>query len=284
MNGSVRSSAGLVWRHQGVVWWIFAVNLVLAFLGSLPMRATLSTILDHSLESAKLVTGFDVGAFGMLMQRPEVRVRSLALGAVGASLIFMLYLLFIDGGVFTVFLEDRKLSRAEFFEDTGLYFWRMLRLALYSTVPFGMLVAANNGIADYVRRLSSDAPQERLGFFVNVGSKLVILLLALLVRLWFDLAQARVVRDNERRVFGTLLHSFKLAFTFGLYARYLGIGLLASAMFVGGVGIWVYLPHSSIVASFVVLELVTITQIVSRLWLKATSARWIGLQAETISR
>jgi hypothetical protein len=220
----------------------------------------------------------------MLMQRPELRVRPLASGAVGASLIFLLYLLFIDGGVFTVFLEDRKLSRAEFFEDAGLYFWRMLRLALYSTVPFGLLVAVNNEIADYVRRLSSDAPQERLGFFVNVGSKLVILLLALLVRLWFDLAQAQVVRDNERRVLGTLMQSLKLAFTLRLYAKYLGIGLLAAVMFVSGVGIWVYLPHSSVMASFVVLEFVTITQIASRLWLKAISARWVGLQTATISR
>ena len=30
-------------------------------------------------------------------------------------------------------------------------------------------------------------------------------------------------------------------------------------------------------ASFLVLELVTITQIASRLWLKAASARWVAL-------
>ena len=70
MNGSVRSSAGLVWRHQRLVWWIFAVNLVLAWLSSLPARATLSTVLDHSLESAKLVTGFDIGTFVLLLERP----------------------------------------------------------------------------------------------------------------------------------------------------------------------------------------------------------------------
>jgi hypothetical protein len=154
----------------------------------------------------------------------------------------------------------------------------MLRLALYSIVPFGMLVAADNDIAGYARRLSTDAPQERLGLIVNVGSKLIVLLLALLVRLWFDLAQAQVVRDDERDVFGTLLHSFKLAFTSGLYVKYLGIGSFAAVTFAAGVGMWVYLPHPATGASFVVLELVTIAQIASRLWLKAASARWVGLQ------
>ena len=89
-----------------------------------------------------------------------------------------------------MYLEDRKLSRAEFFENAGLFFWRMVRLALYSVVPSALLMAVNSGIARLAGRLSSDAPPDRLGFFVNIGGKLVIVVLALFVRLWFDLAQA----------------------------------------------------------------------------------------------
>ncbi len=278
MNGGVRSSAGLVWRHQRLVWWIFVVNLVIAWLSSLPARVTLGAVLDHSLESAKLVTGFDVGTLMLLLRRPDVSPRTLASGIAGAGLIFLFYLLLIDGGVFRVFLEDRKLSRAEFFESAGLFFWRMVRLALYSAVPFGLLIAANLGIVSYAEKLSNNAPQERLGFFVNVGSKLVIVVVALFVRLWFDLAQARVVRDDERGLCRTLWRSLKLAFGSGrLYASYIGIGLFAAVTFGVGIAVWVFLPHSASGASFLVLELVTITQIASRLWLKAASARRIAL-------
>jgi hypothetical protein len=278
MNGSVRSSAGLIWRHQRLVWWIFAVNLVIAWLGSLSVRATLGAVLDHSLESAKLVRGFDIGTVVLMLERPDVSPRALAPGAIGAALVFLVYLLFIDGGVFAVFLDDRKLSRAEFFENAGLFFWRMARLALYSLVPFGLLAAAHGGIHDYAGKLATDAPQERLGFFVDVAAGLVIVVLALFVRLWFDLAQARVVKDNEQKVFGTLWRSLKLAFRSGrLYAGYFGIGLFAAATFGVGIWIWVYLPHAATGASFLVLELVTITQIASRLWLKAASARWVAL-------
>jgi hypothetical protein len=278
MNGSVRSSAGLVWRHQRLVWWIFAVSLVLAWLGSLTTRAVLSSVLDHSLESAKLVTGFDISTMVLMLARPDVSMRALAPGAVGATLVFLIYLLFIDGGVFAVFLDDRKLSRAEFFENAGLFFWRMVRLALYSLVPFALLAAAHSAINKFAGKLSNDAPQERLGFFVNVAGLLLILLVALFVRLCFDLAQAHIVRDNERRLLGTLWNSIKLSFHSGkLYASYVGIGLFATIMFAIGIGIWIYLPHSAMAASFVVLELVTVIQIASRLWMKAASARWVAL-------
>lgn len=278
MNGSVRSSAEMVWHHQRLVWWIFAVNLVIAWLSSLSVRATLSTILDHSLESAKLVKGFDISTLILLAQRPDVSLRALAPGAIGATLVFVVYLLFIDGGVFAVFLDDRKLSRAEFFENAGLFFWRMVRLASYSVVPFGLLAAAHGGMHTYAEKLASDAPQERLGFLVSLGANLAIALAALFVRLWFDLAQARVVKDNEHRVLAALGSSLALAFRSGkLYAGYIGIGLFAATTFAIGVGLLISLPHSAISASFLILELVTITQIASRLWLKAASARYVAL-------
>jgi hypothetical protein len=284
MNGSVRSSAGLVWRHQRLVWWVFAVNLILAWLSSLSVRATLSPVLDHSLESAKLVTGFDISTLGIMLERPDVSMRSLAPGAAGAALVFLVYLLFIDGGVFAVFLDDRRLSRAEFFENAGLFFWRMVRLGLYSLLPFGLLAAVNGGLSNFARTLASEAPQEWLGLFAKVAGTLVLFVLALFVRMWFDLAQARVVRDNEHRVLRVLMHSLMLAFRSGkLFAKYIGIELFAAATFGVGVGIWMYLPHSATGASFLVLELVMLLQIASRLWLKAASARRVSLLASEVA-
>jgi hypothetical protein len=276
MGGSVGSAAGLVWRHRRLLWWIAAVNLALAWLGSLAVRATLSAVLDHSLESAKLVTGFDVSTLVLLLERPEVQMRSLAPGALEAAAIFLLFMLTIDGGLLTVYLQDRKLSREEFFGNCGRFFWRMARLALYSLAPFGLLMAAGAAVGGYAGRLANDAPQERLGWAVNVASKLAIVLLALLLRLWFDLAQARVVQGDEPRILRELLRSFKPAFRSGLYAKYLGIVALAAASMAVGIWVWLRLPHGAMMASFVVLELVTIAQIASRLWLKAASARWVA--------
>jgi hypothetical protein len=155
----------------------------------------------------------------------------------------------------------------------------MLKLALYSVVPFGLLAAASGAISGYAEKLSNDAVPERLGFFVQATGTLAIVAVALFVRLWFDLAQAQVVRDNEYAVLRLLPRSLKFAFRSGkLFARYLAIALFSIAAFGVGVSVWWYLPHSAIAANLLVLELVTVTQIASRLWLKAASARWVALQ------
>jgi hypothetical protein len=230
------------------------------------------------MESAKLVNGFDLSTLLLMLERPDISTRGLVPAAIMASVIFLTYLVFIDGGVFTVLLDDRKLSRAEFFENAGLFFWRMVRLTLSSLVPFGLLAAAYSGMTNYADKLADNASPDRLGFFVNVASALVIAVAALFVRMWFDLTQARVVRDNERRLAAALLRSLKLAFHSGrLFASYIGIGLFAAATFSIGAGTWVFLPHRAMGASFVLLELVTIAQIASRIWLKAASARWVAL-------
>jgi hypothetical protein len=278
MYGSVRSAWGLLWRHQRLLWWIFAVNLVLAWLGSLSVRATLSAVIGHSLAAAGLVQGFDVGTFLGILGRPDVNTGAATAPMFGSALIMLIYLLFIDGGLFAVYLEDRKLSRAEFFENSGLYFWRMLRLALYSLPFFGIVAAVNGAGSAIGGKLSNDAAPERLGFFVQMGGLLLAMLLGLVVRLWFDLTQARVVHENERRLLRTLFHSFRLVFSSGLYLRYLGIGVSGLAGFAAGVWLWLYVPHRDMIGSFAVWEIVVLWTIATRLWMKASSARWVALQ------
>ena len=278
MSGSVRSSAGLVWRHQRILWWIFLVNLALAYLASLPARAVLNSVLDHSLESAKLVTGFDVGAFGALLMQPEVNFDIMAPSLLFSAVVFFFYLLLLDGGIYSVYLEDRKLSRGEFFLSAGLYFWRMFRLALYSLPFFAIAIGVNGGIAVLSGKLSTEAPREALGFWVGIGGRVLFLLMALFVRAWFDLAQARVVFDNERKVLRTVGRSWLLLLrSGGLYLRYLGIALTSMAVFAVGIALWVYVPHHDTIGSFVVLEVVTVFLLATRLWMKATSARWVSL-------
>jgi hypothetical protein len=274
------NAVGLVWRHRRLLWWIFALNLALAWLSSLTLRAALRPVLDNSLESARLVTGFDVSTLVLLLQQPEVPAETLAPSAIFAAALWFVAMLALDGGVVTTYLEDRRLPFAEFCARCGIYFWRMARLALYGLLPFGGLMAAHGALGDWTGKLSRNAPQPRLGFEINVAGTLLILMTALFVRLWFDLAQARTVQSNERGLLRLLLRSFAPALRSGLYLRYIGIALFAVASAALGIALWIRLPHQAIVASFVVLELVTLAQIAARLWMKAACARWAALQPE----
>jgi hypothetical protein len=280
MRGNFRSSAALVWRHQRLLWSVVALNLALAWLSSLPLRVMIGPILDRSMESTRLVTGFDVGTFILLQERPDAPMRSLSPSAMSALLIYLLAMVVLDGGVVVTYLDDRRLQLGEFCEYCGQFFWRMLRLAVYTIVPFALLAAAHSALADYGDKLSREAGPDRLGFEVKLAGTVLILLLALLIRLWFDLAQARLVRSDQPAVLRELLGSFIPALRSGLYWQYAAIAVLALATFAAGLAIWMYLPHPAIGASFVVLELVTIAQIGARLWMKSASARWVALQPE----
>ena len=94
------------------------------------------------------------------------------------------------------------------------------------------------------------------------------------------MAQARLVRGSDRRLLRTLWRSFGPALGSGLYAQYFGIAVFALVSLAVGLWLWADLPHRLMGASFAVLELVTISQIAARLWMKAASARWVALQPE----
>ena len=70
-KGLVAAGASLVWRHQRVLWWVFAVNVILSALGAAPAHHQLEEVLGHSLAGQPLTKGFDLGMFLELVRVPE---------------------------------------------------------------------------------------------------------------------------------------------------------------------------------------------------------------------
>src|SRR5579863_8357556 len=65
---TILSGAGLVWKWQRLVWWIFAVTLIFGFLSTQGMVDRAADTLNHSLSSKRLVDGWDFSAVVELMQ------------------------------------------------------------------------------------------------------------------------------------------------------------------------------------------------------------------------
>jgi hypothetical protein len=276
----IRAAAALLWRRRRLLWWLFALNLVTAWIASLPLRAVLHAVLDRSLEAQRLVDSFDLPTYLLLRQQPQLPGSMLMPPAAAAGGLFLLLMVILSGGVVSELLEDRKLNGQEFAARCAAFFWRMTRLTLYSAVALGAVLTIGSVAAGSVSKLTDHWTDERIGFAAAMAVRLLMLLAALLVRLWFDVAQARMVRNDERKVLRELWRSFLPALRSGVYRQYLGIGVLAAASFGAGLWIWAILPHASMAAAFVVLELVTLAQIAARLWMKASSAHWVALQPE----
>jgi len=278
----IRDGLFLVWRHQRLVWWIFFVNLVLGFLASLAPGAVLHSVLDKSLYSEEMSKRFDAAVFFELLMKPEVSTSPWMAGSLAAGLIFLFYMLFISGGVLATYHQDRKLTGGQFFECCGEFFWRMVRLLLWSIIPFAIVF----GLAAVVQRVSgkmaSDAARELQGFYVQVGGSFVCLVFALFVRAWFDLAQARTVIDRVRGIRVLSFRSFMLALRNlpRLVSIYLTTEFVAGLAVFAAWTLWLRIPHGSFGASWLLLELLTLVLVGVRLWQRAATVVWYENYAE----
>ena len=214
MNNNKRlvgTGAALARRHQRILWWVFAVNFILAALGATAARLTFAKVLDHSLASADLAGRFNLARYFELISQPEVQFAPIAAASYATQLIFFVFMLFVTGGILAVYREDRRLTNAEFFENCGLHFWRFVRLSLFSIIPFGICFGIYSGVVGKLAdRISESSPYESHAFWTRAIGGFIVILLFLWVRLWFDVAQVRAVAQNERRMFRNVLRAFRI--------------------------------------------------------------------------
>ncbi len=267
--------AGLVWRRQRVLWWIFVVGFVLAVFGVAPIAGRAGDILNHSLSASRLVDGYSIGAYNELSSLPQNPLDASSTHGVGY--IFMIFLLFATGGILEVYRRDETLATGEFFTASSRCFWRFFRLMLLfilCLIPVA-IVAVLFGVVG--SKIYSKGLNDLPGLIVYGAGLVVMLLLAEIVRLWFDLAEIIVVNENEpksRRAAGAA--GRLLWRNFGsLFWLYFRISFLALAGMCLGIIFWArVVPHTAIVSSFIVSQILIVFWIAMRLWQRASETVW----------
>src|ERR1039457_5468058 len=178
-KGVVPAGASLLWRRQEILWWVFAVNVVLGGLGTLGAARTLNAALGYmgySLAGNQLVKGFDLGMFYELLRLPEANFLHTKSTAYGYAVLFAVFMLFVSGGILEVFRQDRRLNTGDFFAASGAFFWRFVRLALLSLVPFVFLWSLYplvNSLAEYV---GDRVVADQVGFSIQFAAAIILAL------------------------------------------------------------------------------------------------------------
>ncbi len=272
----------LLWRRQGVLWWIFVVNLVCSALGTIPGFLRLHHALGHSLAGQPLTGRFDLGMLDELFRLPDVSLWRYTTTSYLFAFVFFVFMLFATGGILKTYGGDRRPTTGEFFAASGAFFWPFVRLLLLSIIPFvvvGMIYQVLHKVADHV---GDRAIADQVGIFMRWGALAVFLLLALAVRLWFDIAQVRAVAQNERRMWRNTWRAWRITWhDLGrLFWMYFAIALVAWITFGVGLVIWAKLPATATGAVFIVLELIILAQIATRLWQLASAMTWYQRHAE----
>ena len=275
-EGLVAAGAGIVWRRRRVLWWVFGANIVLGALGTLPAARQLKHALSHSLAGEQLFKGFDLGMFYELVRVSDVKLlRSTTPSYLFAGL-FALFMLFVSGGILQEYRQDRKLSAGDFFAASGLFFWRFVRLALFSLVPFALLGNAYLGIEKASDYLGEKFVADQVGFVIWLAGIVVLVLITLFVRLWFDIAKVDAVARGERRMLRSAWKGIDITRqqVRTLLWIYLRISLVSWIALLIAFLIWTKLPPTAVAVTFVLLELVVLAQLGARLWQMASLTIW----------
>lgn len=271
------AGAAIVWRRQRILWLLYAANLLLAFLGARGAATRTGEILNHSLAAERLVHGFSVGAYIELRLHPNLPFSASRPMMIYSSILFALFMLFATGGVLAAYYEGRRLAAGNFFQACGEHFWPFLRLMVclaIALIPVGILAGLAGVLYRRVGRQSiSPFPAVHI---VEVAAVIIVLLLMSL-RLWFDMAQVIAVAEGEKNMRRALKSSaILLRHNFGsLFWLYLRISLLGWVGLWLGLNVWMeHLRPEAIGRAFFVSQAMIIFWLATRLWQRASEALW----------
>lgn len=283
-RGVVAAGFRLLWRRQGVLWWVFVVNLVCGGLGAVPAMVALSRALGHSLAGEKLTKGFDLGMLDELTRLPNVNLMRNTVPVYIMAFLFLLFMLFVSGGILETYREDRRLTAGEFFAASGAFFWRFVRLALLSIIPFVIVSMIYQGLSKAADHIGDRAIADQVGIFLSLAAFVIFLLFALWIRLWFDIAQVRAIVMNERGMWRNTWRSWRITWRSlrHLYRIYVCISLVAWVTLIIGAVIWAHLPPTTTGLTFLILELIVFAQLMTRLWQLSSAMTWYQRHPEPV--
>jgi len=278
-RGLLSSGLGMVGRNKRYIFWFWLLNLTLAEFGTSAFRRSAHAILDHSLGGEGLVRGFDLGVMIRLLVRPEFgSLLAMTTPALYLAFLFFLATALFLPGVFQGYASTYRLPREDFFRACGRNLWRFVRLMIVAGIVLGIIAGVLFGINSALVKKAGESTNELLSFEVNVTGLAVIFLVMTILRIWFDLAEADVVLNDQRAVRRSIAAAFR--HTFGnlgrLLASYVTATILAAGVLIGGLWMWMkVVPPGSVIGAFVLGQLILFLLLVPRFWQRGiTVAYW----------
>ena len=278
----------VVLASPGALLWTYAFNVGLALLFSLRLHAEMASVLDHSMAAERLSSAFDLGT--LLELRHTLTYHAPASGAssyAGLPVYLLVYFVLVPGTLFAY--QVGAPGRLSILLGTGLGFsWRFARITLLAAIVFagviGPLIAAQSAWAEHVDERFVGATA--LG--LEAPGALLIVLVAALLRLYFDLVEVYTVRLNDqllpngktdrrvRRVLGPALRT--LAANFGrAYGTFLGLAMLgAVALAATWAGAAELLAQRHVLPIFVLTQLGLSVSLLTRFWQRGAETLLAG--------
>jgi hypothetical protein len=269
-KGLLSSGLGMVLRNKRYIFWFWLMNLTLAEFGTAAFRRSAHAILDHSLEGERLLHGFDIGTMTALFVRPEFgQMDAMQMPAVFFSFVFLLVTALFLPGVFAGYASTYRLPREDFFRACGRNLWRFIRIMVTALIVMGIFAGALFTLNGWIVKNAGESTNELLPFESQMAGLAVIFLIMTTLRIWFDLAEANVVLNDQRAVRHSLWAALKhtLSGLPRLLTTYVISTIVAAIVLAAGLWIWMKaVAPESIVGAFVIAQLTLFVLLIPRFW------------------
>ena len=269
-QGLLRNGFGMVMRNKRYLFWFWLLNLTLAEFATAAFRRSAHAILDHSLYADRLVHGFDAGVLFDLLAKLDVgQMNSMTMPAGYFAFLFFLFTAIFLPGVFAGYASSYRLPREDFFRACGRNLWRFIRIVIIAGIVMGIfagaLFAANGAIVNK----ATESTNEVLPFALRITGLATIFLIITTLRIWFDLAEADTVLNDEHAVRKSIASGFRHTFrSLGrLLSSYVLSTLVAAIFLLGGLWIWMkFVAPESIIGAFMIAQITLFLLLIPRFW------------------
>jgi hypothetical protein len=275
-NACLAKGARLLARRKAVIAWVYLGFLGFGIATWSGAMTALGPDANASLYSQRLAGGFDVAALAELLSRQDIKIAPLAVRSIASMIGLGIVLWFCAAGIMGEFLSPQKLGAERFFQTCGAFWSRFVRLVLLSwLILFPVL-----GILGAIRTALVDAADKswhvRLPFAVFLTASVIMQLILLALRGWFDTAELDMVHNNRptaRRALGearrlTRGHRLQILWIYLVPAILMWVVVLLWAT------LWFKAPAAAVGLAFVLAQLIILTMVAGRMWERAAQSCW----------
>jgi hypothetical protein len=270
----------LALRNWPFVVWAYAVNLFFGLLAGVPFAAGLAPFLDHSLAAQRIAGTVDLTYLGELaIHLRDTSFFPIALHTAGwLNLLQLLVLFLFFAGTIFVYVSAEPPRLSVLLRGGVAYFWRFVRAGILVGCIAGLILGVLFAARAALLARASAVYFDRKLFYYSAISGAVLLLVALLLRVWFDLVEVYIVRnamDGERRAHRALLPALQILFRY--FFRTAGSFLLIGVAGLSALALCLYLwkelvPAHQVWIACLLAQIGLFLLLASRFWQRGLGA------------
>ena len=189
-----------VLRNQKFILLFWGVNVIAAFLLSIPIYQMLIESLNHSLISNKLANGFDYSWYVQFVSLFKNGVSQLPLTLYGVVLVYTLLNAFFMGGLISIFNFPKKNHMVDFFYGCVKYWLRFIKVLIITLLLFAIAFKINDYLGDLISWMFSNTEYVLTEFILRALRYVFLVFLIGIVTMISDYTKVVIVVKNRTKI------------------------------------------------------------------------------------